>query len=71
MPPLPEQPLVHLGDDITDFADTAAIISQLDLLITVDTAPAHVAGALGKPVWVLIPAIGTDWRWLRERDDTP
>jgi FkbM family methyltransferase len=70
-PPPPEQPLVHLGDDITDFADTAAIISQLDLLITVDTAPAHVAGALGKPVWVLIPAIGTDWRWLRERDDTP
>jgi FkbM family methyltransferase len=70
-PPPPGQPLVHLGDDIVDFADTAAIISQLDLLITVDTAPAHVAGALGKPVWVLLPAIGTDWRWLRDRDDTP
>ncbi len=70
-PPPPDQPMVHLGDDIADFADTAAIISQLDLLITVDTAPAHVAGALGKPVWVLIPAIGTDWRWLRDRDDTP
>jgi FkbM family methyltransferase len=69
--PPPGQPLVNFGDDIADFADTAAIISELDLLITVDTAAAHVAGALGKPVWVLLPDIGTDWRWLQEREDTP
>ena len=65
------QPLLHLGDDIGDFADTAAIIDQLDLLITIDSAAAHVAGALGRPVWVLLPGVGTDWRWLREREDSP
>jgi Flp pilus assembly protein TadD len=65
------QPLVHLGGEIRDFADTAAIVSQLDLVITVDTAIAHLAGALGKPVWVLLPYIGTDWRWLLDRDDSP
>jgi tetratricopeptide (TPR) repeat protein len=65
------QPLLHLGGEIRDFADTAAIISQLDLVITVDTAIAHLAGALGKPVWVLLPYIGTDWRWLLDRDDSP
>jgi Tfp pilus assembly protein PilF/ADP-heptose:LPS heptosyltransferase/SAM-dependent methyltransferase len=69
--PPPGQPLLHLGDDITDFADTAAIIAQLDLLITVDSAAAHVAGALGKPVWVLLPGVGTDWRWLLDRNDSP
>ena len=70
-PPPPGQPLLHLGDDITDFADSAAIIAQLDLLITVDSATAHLAGALGKPVWVLLPGMGTDWRWLREGEDSP
>jgi hypothetical protein len=54
-----------------DFADTAAIIAGLDLVITVDTAVAHLAGALGKPVWILIPAIMTDWRWMEERADSP
>jgi FkbM family methyltransferase len=69
--PPPGQPLLHLGSEIADFADTAAIIAQLDLLITIDSAAAHVAGALGKPVWVLIPSAGTDWRWLKDRTDTP
>ena len=55
---------------LKDFADTAAVISQLDLVITVDSAVAHLAGALGKPVWVMIPAI-PDWRWQTERNDSP
>ena len=53
-----------------DFADTAAAILQLDLVITVDSAVAHLAGALGKPVWILLPA-AADWRWLRGRRDSP
>lgn len=63
--------LVHVGSDIVDFADTAAIVSALDLVICVDTAVAHLAGALGKPCWVLLPWAGTDWRWLQERSDSP
>jgi len=54
-----------------DFADTAALIDQLDLVIAVDTAVAHLAGAMGKPCWLLLSALGADWRWLRERTDTP
>ena len=65
------QSLLHLGFDIADFSDTAAIVDQLDLLICVDTAVAHLAGALGKACWVLLPAYRTDWRWLRERSDSP
>ena len=52
------------------FADTAAAINALDLVIGVDTAVIHIAGALGKPVWVLIPS-PADWRWLEDRDDSP
>ncbi|WP_052007325.1 tetratricopeptide repeat protein [Burkholderia paludis] len=55
---------------VRDFADTAAIISHLDLVITVDTSVAHVAGALGKPVWILSRFDGC-WRWLADRDDSP
>jgi hypothetical protein len=62
-----------LGDltpEITDFADTAAILAELDLVITVDTAMAHLAGALGRPVWVLLASV-PDWRWGLEREDSP
>jgi hypothetical protein len=53
-----------------DFWDTAGIIAGLDLVISVDTSAAHLAGALGKPVWLLLPAIGCDWRWGQGRSDT-
>lgn len=60
---LERQPLVALGSQMQDFADAAAIVAELDLVITVDTAMAHLAGALGKPCWLLLPWYMTDWRW--------
>ena len=60
----------YLGKYIKDFTDTAAIISLMDVVITVDTAIAHLAGAMGKPVWILLP-YSPDWRWLLGRDDSP
>ena len=63
--------LLPLGSALRDFADTAAIITCLDLVISVDTAVAHLAGALGKPCWVLLSDHLTDWRWLTERTDSP
>ena len=65
------QPILDLGTDINDFGDSAAIVDQLDLVIAVDTAIVHVAGALNKPCWVLLPHFATDWRWLLEREDSP
>lgn len=62
--------LLHLGSELKDFSDTAALLEALDLLICVDTSVAHLAGALGKPAWVLLPYV-PDWRWLLEREDTP
>jgi Tfp pilus assembly protein PilF len=64
-------PLIDLAPAIHDFADTAALIEGLDLVISVDTAVAHLAGALGKRCWLLLPGYLTDWRWLTERADTP
>jgi Tfp pilus assembly protein PilF len=63
--------VVDLGSRIGDFADTAAIMMNLDLVITVDTAVAHLAGALARPCWVLLPDYQTDWRWLADRVDSP
>jgi tetratricopeptide (TPR) repeat protein len=62
--------LRHFGDELKDFAETAALVSQLDLVISIDSSVAHLVGALAKPVWVLLPFI-PDWRWLLNRDDSP
>lgn len=63
--------ILDIAPQLRDFAVTAAAIARLDLLVTVDTAVAHVAGAMGRPAWVLLPAIDSDWRWLDEGDTTP
>jgi tetratricopeptide (TPR) repeat protein len=62
--------IVHFGEALKDFSDTAALIANLDLVIAVDTAVAHLAGALGKPLWAVL-ALVPDWRWLLDRDDNP
>lgn len=56
-------PVMDLSDEIEDFADTAGILNNLDLLISVDTSVVHLAGALGRPAWLMLPARGEDWRW--------
>lgn len=66
----PDLPIIDLASKITDMYDTACHIMQMDLVITVDTAVAHLAGALGKPVWILLPQ-SCDWRWCSEGDTTP
>ena len=68
-PPATPLPLSDWSKFLTDFAETAALIANLDLVISVDTAPAHLAAALGKPVWLLIP-FPPDWRWLLNREDS-
>lgn len=68
---LPSRLNLHDGmENVADFADTAALIAQLDLFISVDTSVAHLAGAMGKPVWILL-RFDSDWRWLLDRDDSP
>ena len=62
--------ILHFGKELKDYADTAALIANLDLVVSVDTSVAHLAGALAKPVWILLPDM-PDWRWLLERDDNP
>jgi tetratricopeptide (TPR) repeat protein len=62
--------LTHIGGALADFDDTAAVLGLCDLLITADTAPAHLAGAMGRPVWVLVP-LAPDWRWTLEGETTP
>jgi Glycosyltransferase family 9 (heptosyltransferase) len=62
--------LRHFGDELTDFADTAAVLTLADLVISVDSAVAHLAGAMGRPVWILLP-FSPDWRWMLAREDSP
>jgi tetratricopeptide (TPR) repeat protein len=63
-------PIIDLGADLHEFADTAAAMAEMDLIITVDTAPAHLAGALNRPVWMLLSHVA-DFRWLLDRTDSP
>ena len=62
--------IINLENELNDFADTAAAIANLDLVISTDTAVVHLAGSIGKPVWTLLRRI-PDWRWLLNRDDSP
>ena len=62
--------VIDLTAQIEDFGDTAALLEQLDLLISVDTSVPHLAGALGKPVWMMLP-YANEWRWLLRRSDSP
>jgi hypothetical protein len=66
----PAGKLVDFGPELNDFSETAALIAELDLLICVDTSVAHLAGALNKPVWVMLPYL-PDWRWMLQRSDSP
>ena len=61
----------HFGDALTDFSVTAALAANLDVVLSVDTSVAHLAGALGREVWILLPFRGLDWRWLLDREDSP
>jgi len=67
---LAESAIQHFGDDLQDFSETAALCDLVDLVISVDTSVAHLAGALGKPTWILLP-YSPDWRWLLDRHDSP
>jgi ADP-heptose:LPS heptosyltransferase len=62
--------VLHVGGEPDDFADSAAVISSMDLLISADTSAGHLAGAIGRPVWILIP-LAPDFRWLLKRADSP
>jgi ADP-heptose:LPS heptosyltransferase len=62
--------LVDLATELKDFSDTASIVANLDLVISVDSSVAHLAGAMGKPVWIMLNR-GCDWRWFLDREDSP
>lgn len=62
--------LRHFGDELVDFSDTAALATLMDVIISVDTSVVHLAGALGRPTWLLLAKV-TDWRWMVDRDDSP
>jgi hypothetical protein len=62
--------ITHLGEELTDFTDTAAVLALADLVICVDTSVAHLAGALGRPTWVMLP-FQPDWRWTLDREYSP
>jgi ADP-heptose:LPS heptosyltransferase len=59
-----------LSDAMTDFGETAALLQNLDLIVTVDTSMGHLAGALAKPAWIILPR-AADWRWMLDREDSP
>jgi Flp pilus assembly protein TadD len=63
-------PLINVGAEIQDYDDTMAILENIERLVTVDTSVAHLAGAMGRPVWIMLPR-APDWRWLLEREDSP
>jgi hypothetical protein len=63
--------VTDVSDNVRNFADSAALIHHLDVVISVDTAVAHLSGALGRPTWIPLNSYGTDWRWLLHRDDSP
>jgi ADP-heptose:LPS heptosyltransferase len=67
---LAERKLIHLGDELVDFADTAAVLALCDRVITVDTSVAHLAGAMGRDTWVLLP-FWPDWRWTLSDEASP
>jgi hypothetical protein len=69
-PPPAELNVLDFPEANADMENTAALIANLDLILTVDTSIAHLAGALGKPVWTMLPC-APDWRWMEERDDSP
>jgi hypothetical protein len=60
----------HFGDELTDFGDTAALCSLMDVVVSVDTSVAHLSAALGRSTWILLPFV-PDWRWLLDREDSP
>jgi tetratricopeptide (TPR) repeat protein len=62
--------ILNWSDELRSFADTASLLANIDLLVTIDTSTAHLAGAMGKPVWVMLPAV-PDWRWMLDRSDSP
>jgi hypothetical protein len=62
--------MADLSADLTDFGETAAVIENLDMVVTVDTSMGHLAGALAKPAWIMLPK-AADWRWMLDRSDSP